>query len=180
MKKTLLALMIASGTFISQAQEIKWMTFEEALKAQEKNPKKIIMDVYTEWCGPCKLLDRNTFQNKDVADFINKNYYAVKFNAEGNQQVNYKGKVFKNSTYDANRKGRNGVHELTQALKITGYPTMVLFDEKGNYIFPLVGYYAPSQIEIYLKVFSKEKHKELTTKEKWETYQASFKNEFKD
>ena len=41
------------------------------------------MDMYTVWCGPCKMLDKNTFHNKDVADYINKYYYAVKFNAEG-------------------------------------------------------------------------------------------------
>lgn len=180
MKKIFLLVIVILGTFVAQSQEIKWMTLEEALKAQQKNPKKIIMDVYTEWCGPCKMLDKNTFQNKDVAGYISKNYYAVKFNAEGNQEVTYKGKKFTNPNYDASRKGRNGVHDLTQALKVTGYPTMILFDEKGDYIFPLVGYYSPTQIEIFLKVFSKEKHKELTTKEKWEAYQANFKNTFKE
>lgn len=180
MRKIFIAVILALGTFAGQAQEIKWMTFEQALTAQKKNPKKIIMDVYTEWCGPCKMLDKNTFQNKQVADYINKNYYAVKFNAEGNEEVNYKGRKFTNTTYDATRKGRNGTHDLTYALKISGYPTMVFFDEKGEYVSPLTGYYTPSQIEIFLKIFSKEKYKELNTKEKWESYQASFKNEFKD
>ncbi|WP_306354062.1 thioredoxin family protein [Flavobacterium sp. '19STA2R22 D10 B1'] len=179
MKNIIITLFIALGSIAVQAQEIKWMTLDEALKAQEKKPKKIFMDVYTDWCGPCKMLDKNTFQNKDVADFINKNYYAVKFNAEGNQEVTYKGKKFGNPSYDAKRTGRNSMHDLTQALKVNGYPSMVFFDEKGEYIFPLVGYYTPTQIEIYLKVFAKDKHKELTSKELWEKYQASFKNEFK-
>ena len=39
-----------------QAQEIKWMTMNEALAAQKKVPKKIFMDVYTTWCGPCKAI----------------------------------------------------------------------------------------------------------------------------
>ena len=42
----------------SMAQEINWVTFEEALELQKKNPKKIMMDVYTNWCGPCKMLDK--------------------------------------------------------------------------------------------------------------------------
>ena len=41
------------------------------------------MDIYTDWCGPCKLMDKNTFQNPDVAQYLNNNFYAVKFNAEG-------------------------------------------------------------------------------------------------
>ncbi|MGB2404834.1 MAG: thioredoxin family protein, partial [Flavobacteriaceae bacterium] len=61
-----------------QAQEINWLTLPEALEAQKAEPKKIFMDVYTIWCGPCKLLDRNTFSNKDVIRYINTHFYAVK------------------------------------------------------------------------------------------------------
>ena len=75
--------------FNVNGQSINWISFEEAFKLQQTNPKNIIVDVYTNWCGPCKLLDRNTFQNKQVADFINKNFYAVKFNAEGNAVIKF-------------------------------------------------------------------------------------------
>ena len=75
--------------FNVNGQSINWISFEEAFKLQKTNPKNIIVDVYTNWCGPCKLLDRNTFQNKKVADFINKNFYAVKFNAEGNDIIKF-------------------------------------------------------------------------------------------
>ena len=65
----------------SNAQDVNWMTIEKAQELQKTNPKNIIMDVYTDWCGPCKLMDKNTFQNEDVANYLNENYYAVKFNA---------------------------------------------------------------------------------------------------
>ena len=76
MQKLLLVLFLfflGSTTLLSQ-ETIKWMSFNEALKAQKKEPRKIFMDVYTDWCGPCKLLDKNTFQNKDVAAYVNANY----------------------------------------------------------------------------------------------------------
>ncbi|VAW26218.1 FIG00649307: hypothetical protein, partial [hydrothermal vent metagenome] len=47
--------------------KINWMTLEEAVEAQKTAPKKIIMDAFTIWCGPCKMLDKNTFNNDDVA-----------------------------------------------------------------------------------------------------------------
>ncbi|MGB2233736.1 MAG: thioredoxin family protein, partial [Flavobacteriaceae bacterium] len=94
------------GCTISSAQ-VNWMTMDEALAAQKSNPKKIIVDVYTSWCGPCKLLDKNTFGNAEVSAFINQNYYPVKFNAEGKEEVNYNGNRFENPRYDPNRKGRN-------------------------------------------------------------------------
>lgn len=125
------------------AQEIKWMSMDEALAAQKKKPKAIFMDVYTDWCGPCKLLDKNTFQTKEVADFINKNYYPVKFNGEGDVSVTYKGKTYTNPKFDPNRKGRNAVHEFTIFLKVQGYPSMIVFDEKGEIKQTIVGYYQP-------------------------------------
>ena len=102
MKK--LILILAVTFFVSAnsiAQEIKWVTFEEALALQKKKPKKIMMDVYTSWCGPCKMLDKNTFQNADVAKYVNDNYYAVKFNAEGNDVVKYKEVTYSNPGYKA-------------------------------------------------------------------------------
>ena len=79
--KFLVLLLLSSlGTY---AQQIQWMSLSEALEAQKKEPKKIIMDVYTKWCGPCKLLDKKTFANPDLARYVSEHFYAVKFNAAG-------------------------------------------------------------------------------------------------
>lgn len=173
--KHIVYLLLFLSTATMGAQEIKWMTMDEALAAQQEEPKKIFMDVYTTWCGPCKMLDKNTFANKDVAAFINENYYPVKFNAEGTEVVNYLGNVYTNPRHDPNRRGRNSQHELAQALKLQGYPSMVFFDEQGNYIQPIVGYHTPKRLEIYVKMVSNDDYKELTTGEKWKTYQEEFK-----
>lgn len=146
MKRLLIALVLIFTTAATQAQEIKWMTFDEAIAMQKKNPKPIFMDVYTDWCGPCKMLDKNTFQTKDFSDFINANYYAVKFNGEGNTEVNYKGKKYSNPGYDPNRKGRNSMHEFTAFLKVEGYPSMYVLDAKGEIAKVIVGYYQTEQL----------------------------------
>ena len=99
MLRHLLTILIVFNFFQIYSQDINWLTLDKAIELQKKNPKNIIMDVYTNWCGPCKLLDRNTFKNKDVSAFINKHFYAVKFNAEGNSNVNYDGKVFTNPNF---------------------------------------------------------------------------------
>ena len=137
------------------------------------------MDAYTVWCGPCKMLDKNTFQNPDVIAYVNKNYYAVKFNAEGNQEVNYLGKTYMNPNYDSSRATtRNMQHELAQAFQIRAYPTIVFLDEKGNPIVPLPGYKTPQQLEIYLKLFKDNGHEKIKTQEEWDQYQKDFKYEF--
>ena len=146
MKKNLIVFFLTIGSFVCYSQEIKWMTFNEALEAQKKDPKPIFMDVYTDWCGPCKLLDKNTFHDASVVELINKKYYAVKFNGEGTDTVNYKGTVFTNPKHNPQSRGRNAVHEFTTFLKLRGYPSMYIFDSKGEIKSPIVGYLTPEQL----------------------------------
>lgn len=181
MRKVIILLAIALLSNLSGiAQEINWVSFEKALELQKKNPKKIMMDVYTVWCGPCKMLDRNTFQNADIVNYVNKNYYAVKFNGEGNDKVLYKDKTFSNPNYnEARAKTRNSAHELARYLQISAYPTIVFFDEKSEVIAPIRGYQQPQQLELYLKLFKKDDHKNITTQEDFNAYYKAFKSEFK-
>ena len=174
----LLAILVSAN---SVAQKINWVSLDQALELQKKTPKKIMIDVYTNWCGPCKMLDKNTFQNAQVADYVNKHYYAVKFNGEGNQVVKYKGKSYNNPNYNpANANKRNSAHTLANYLQINAYPTIVFMDEKGDVIAPIRGYQTPSQLELYLKMFKKDEHKVLDTQEKFNDYYKTFKAEFKD
>lgn len=182
MKKIgLLVVLTLSMSFNSIAQQINWVTFEEALTLQKKKPKKIMMDVYTNWCGPCKMLDKNTFQNPDVAKYVNQHYYAVKFNGEGNEVVKYKNNSFSNKNYKPEMaKGRNSVHDLTRALQVNAYPTVVFFDENADLIFPVRGYQKPQQLELYLKMFLKDTHKEMKTQDDFNAYYTAFKPEFRE
>jgi thioredoxin-related protein len=161
------------------AQEINWMTLEEAIALQKENPKKIMMDAYTNWCGPCKLLDKKTFHNKDVVEYVNKYYYAVKFNAEGNEDINFNGKHFANPNYDASRANkRNAQHELAVYFRIQAYPTIVFLNENEELIAPITGYKQPQELELYLKMFKNDDHKNLKSQDAFNDYYAAFKAEF--
>ena len=119
---------ITSFTYPSvEKQSINWLTIEEAQALSEKEPRKIIMDVYTDWCGWCKKMDKTTFANEEVAQYVNENFYAVKLKADSQDKVTFKGKEF--------AKG-----ELAQAFRVTGYPTIVFFDESFSKFQPVSGY----------------------------------------
>lgn len=181
MKKTIITMLFALVVGVyGIAQEINWVSLEEAIALQKKNPKKIIMDAYTVWCGPCKMLDRNTFQNNDVVNYINDYFYAVKFNAEGNETVTYQGKTFDNPNYDPEKASRrNSPHRLASYLKVSAYPTLVFFDEEGGFITPIVGYQTPQQLELYLKLFKDDHHKNMKSQEDFNDFYKAFKPEFK-
>lgn len=179
MKKQILILITLFISTFSFAQQIKWMNLAEAQAAQKVVPKKIFMDVYTEWCGPCKLLDKKTFQNPDVSRYISEHFYAVKFNAEGQEEIKFLDQTYTNPKFDPNRKGRNGTHEFTQYLGVKGYPTMVFFSENGDPIMPVVGYLKPQQLELYLKMIKQGDYQVFSKPEDFEKYQKSFISRFR-
>lgn len=162
------------------AQQINWMSMNEALEAQKKDPKKIFVDVYTPWCGPCKLMDKRTFTHPKLVKYINTYFYAVKFNAEGIEEVNYNDFTYTNPNYDMSRSKnqRNSQHLFAHALKVTAYPTVVFFDEESNIISPVVGYKTPTQLELFLKMVATDQYKEIKTQEAWQDYQKDFKSTF--
>ena len=140
MKKLLIAFLITiSLPFFGNAQKIKWMTFEEAVKLNETAPKKIFIDVFTDWCGWCKRMDQTTFLDKDVVAYMNENYYAVKFDAETSDTIVFGGYTFIN---EGGVNGRRGTHQLAAAL-LQGrmsYPSYVFMNEKNQLLTVAPGY----------------------------------------
>lgn len=162
----------ASG---NENEKINWVTIEEALALQKKEPRKIMIDVYTKWCGPCKMMASTTFMNDDVANYVNKNFYAVKFDAESPEQVNYLGNVYRNPTYDPSKAGRNGVHELSLAFYVQAYPTIVILGEDGKYLNQSRGMLNAQQLECLLRYFRENHHQSVA----WTDWQAKCQPTFK-
>ena len=76
---------------------IKWLSLQEADSLYQKNPKPIFIDVYTDWCGWCKRMDATTFQDDNIAQYLNTNFYPVKLDAETNDSIRFQGKMYYNS-----------------------------------------------------------------------------------
>ncbi|MBU2996854.1 DUF255 domain-containing protein [Cellulophaga baltica] len=164
-KKFSLFLFIAFLSLSMNAQEVTWLSWDEAvnLAQTDKNPKKIFIDVYTDWCGWCKKMDKDTFQNEEVAKYMSENYYMVKLDGEGKEPIEFKGKTFK---FVAS--GRNGYHEFAAALMQgkMSYPTTIFLDEKMNMLSPVPGYQKPDAFLQIAKYFGENIHKEKD----WQTY----------
>jgi len=160
------------------SQEINWMSLKDVAEAQKTNPKNVLIDVYTNWCGPCKLMDKNTFSNPDIIRIINKNYYAVKFNAEGNETVKFMNKVFTNPNFDSTKtQRRNSSHQFTQFLGVNAYPSTLFFDSEMNYLTPVRGYLNPKQIEIYLLLFKDDSYKDVKSQSDFDNFIKNFKSQ---
>lgn len=141
----------------ASAEKITWYTWEEAIELNKKEPRKLFIDLYTDWCGWCKRMDATTFTDPAVIEHMNKNYYPIKFDAEQKEEVVYNGHTFKYIP-----SGRRGVHELAYSL-LDGqlsYPSYVYMTEKVERIYVSKGYKPADQLIKELNYFTSEQYLE--------------------
>lgn len=143
------------------ADTLRWYTWEEAAELNKTAPKKIFVDVYTDWCGWCKRMDKTTFADSTVAAYLAANFYPVKLNAEQKADIQFNDHIFK---YNAAGK----VHELAYSL-LDGkmqYPNFVYLNEKYERIMISPGYKEPKDIVKEFKFAAEEQYAKTT----WEKY----------
>jgi len=152
----ILLLCFGLSTVTSAQNKVKWLSWEDALSANSKKKKKILVDIYTEWCTWCKKMDKATFQKDKVAKHINTNFYAVRFDAETRRDIDFNGK-----TYKYIRNGRKGYHELAAAITQgqLSYPTVVFLDEDLALIQPIPGFQDEKTFEMIMTYFSNNSYK---------------------
>jgi thioredoxin-related protein len=153
---------------------VHWYTFSDAVALQKKKPKMIMVDVYTSWCGPCKMMSANTFGNPIIAKYLNEHFYPVKFNAETFDTVAFNGAVFKNRNAPGTQRP---VHDFAASIldnKLM-YPSIVFLNEEIKRVQVIQGYYKADQFEPMLKFFGSGKYKDT----KYEDFQKSFIAEVK-
>ncbi|SEI90717.1 Thioredoxin-related protein [Cyclobacterium xiamenense] len=120
--------LLVSTQLKAQAQEITWYSFEEVIDKVETTPKMILIDVYTDWCGWCKKMDKETFTDKEVIAYVNENFYAVKLNAEDSKKkFEFRGREYSEE-------------DMARAMRVQSYPNFVIMDAAMENITQLPGY----------------------------------------
>ncbi|MBI5175010.1 MAG: thioredoxin family protein [Candidatus Obscuribacter sp.] len=100
-------------------KELKWYhSFAEALAEAKSQNKLVFADVYTDWCGWCKRLDRDTFSDPGMVAYLSEKYICVKVNAEN---------------------GKENI-KLAEDAEVTGFPTGLVFKSGGELLGKVSGY----------------------------------------
>lgn len=137
-----------------ESNEIHWMSFEEAEVKMKEKPKKVIIDVYTSWCGWCKVMDKKTYTNDSLIRYINDNFYAVKFDAEQRTPIKFMGKTWE---FSAQNRANDLAVEMMQGRM--SYPTTIFMDEGFQNAQVVPGYQELFQMESIIKYLGGNNHK---------------------
>src|SRR4028119_431835 len=115
----------------------EWMTLEQVATSMQKERRPILIDLYTDWCGWCKVMDKKTYSNRNVATYLQQKFYIVKINAEGTQSISWNGKTYK---FNPNYKTNEFAIYLTKGQ--LSYPTTVIIPLEDNQPQAIPGYLA--------------------------------------
>lgn len=153
--------------------QVKWLTFEEAEARIKVEPRKIFVDVMTEWCTWCKKMDVNTFEQEEIAKFLNEAYYPVRFDAEQKEEIFFNGKSYKYGKIGKrmyNELAIEMMKGLTEDKVEMGFPSIVFLDEEMNVLQSIQGYRGPKEFSKIASYFAGDFHKSVP----WRSYSQSY------
>ena len=154
-----IVLVSISNIVFSQSEKINWIEVEKIKELQNNYKKKIMIDLYTDWCGWCKVMDRTTFSDKKIIEKINSDFYPIKINAE------YKGDItFDNHTFKYVDLKPRGINEIAYYLTNgqLSYPMTIFLDEDFRIITLLPGYHKSNFFKSVLDYIGEDHWKETS------------------
>lgn len=165
MKRIITLFFLGIVTIGTLQAQVKWLSFPEAVTKNEATPKKIFVDVYTEWCGWCKVMDNRTFSDSAVVSTLNKYYYTAKLDAESKETYKFSGYTFE---YDAKSRANQLAIALLQGQM--SYPSILFLDENNKLITVVPGYQKPEDLRPILLYLGQDLHKTTSYEDFLKTY----------
>lgn len=135
---TLLALSILTMPLEATAGGDMWRGWNEGLAEASKTGRPVVVDVYTDWCGWCKRMDRDVYAREDVREYLETNFVPVKINAESNEKATYLGRDLTSRT-------------LAAGFRVTGYPMTIFLRPDGQHLVNVPGYIPHEQFMLILR-----------------------------
>ena len=140
-----------------KSTELRWNNLETAVKNAADQDKPVMVDVYTDWCGWCKKMDKEVFNDPGVSEILSTRFKLARVNAESRESV-----TFKDHKTD-------GIG-FAQGFGINGYPSLIFLDSKGE-VLTLIPGYVDAETFLPIVMFLGDKHYETM---EWEAYLANY------
>ncbi len=126
--------LISTASVVKAPVDTAWTPVSDLAKKLAAEPRPVIVELYANWCGWCKKMDKTTFADPEIADLANSSVYLVKINGETTDTFTFLGK-------ETNGK------EIVKSLEIQGYPTFILVDQEQEKMEIVAGYKTSPQLK---------------------------------
>jgi thioredoxin-related protein len=136
--------------------KLGWREWDAGLEEAEQSGRPVLVDVYTQWCGWCKRMDRDVYARPDVRDYLGKKFVTVKLDAESSDPARFEGRAYTSRT-------------LAAYFRITGYPTTLFLRSSGEHLVNVPGYVEPDKFLLLLRYIG-DGHMDRGVS--WEDYRA--------
>ena len=137
--------------------KIRWTDLEEGLAEAKRTGRPLLVDVQTKWCGWCRKMDKTTYADAAVREFVGRKFIAARVDAEDDDsRVDYGGVE---STH----------RQFADSFRITGYPTTLFFAADGALVTQVPGFVKPDQFLGVLR-FIGDGHYKTTS---WDAYRRA-------
>ena len=151
---------------VEKGEKLKWMTLQEAETAMQKEKRPILIDLYTDWCGWCKIMDKKTYTNQGVIAYLEQKFYPVKLDAETRETLKWE-----NKSYNFNSNNRTNDLAIYFTYGQLSYPTTVIIPTDNSGPQPVPGYHDPKEFELIVRYFGDGYHGKVS----FEEYRKNFK-----
>jgi len=136
------------------AHALDWQGWNAGMKAARASGRPMLVDVYTDWCGWCKRMDRDVYARRDVDGYLSTHFVVVRLNAEGGEQASWQGRNY-------------SARSLASAFDVSGYPTTIFFTSGGDHLVNVPGYVDADRFLLLLRYIG-DGH--LARNETWDDY----------
>jgi len=152
---------------------VKWNTFEEVEELNKKTPKKILINLYDNYSMSSTMMRLSTFNNKNIATYLENNFYCINLNVKSEKEINFQDKKF------INEKLPHKYHQLAISLLNANmkFPAFVIYDENYKFLFKIQQYMIPKDIEPLLHYVGDNVYKTKTQTEYMKTFKSKFIND---
>jgi thioredoxin-related protein len=151
---------------VEKGPKLQWMSLQEAETAMQKEKRPILIDLYTDWCGWCKVMDKKTYSNANVITYLQNKFYPVRLDAETRATLHWG-----NKDYGYNAGSRTNDLAIYLTYGRLSYPTTVIIPTDNSGPQPVPGYHEPKEFELIVRYFGDGKF----GKQPFEEYQKGFK-----
>jgi len=139
---------LSSGGTASHPAKIQWHTFTEGMNLCRGTDKKLLVDVYTDWCTWCKTMDKETYEQDEVISYISDHFIPVRLNAESKEMRQFDTLQLTDA-------------ELADAFGVTGYPTTIFIQSDGRPITSIPGYIKKDEFKNILRYIADNAYQKM-------------------